>query len=702
MKIPPAPAPRFRLFAPLSALLFWLGALTAHALTLVENGKQEAVLVVPDDNLLVPYYAALEFQHHVKKAGGAVLPIVKESDATAMPGGKVYFGRTRALEKAGLGQADLGKYGYAGQLKDGCLYFFGKDRDMPVPEDVKPEDLLLAKGSTLCWKKPVGTLLAVHDFLDTELGARWIWPGPTGEYVPKRATIAVEQYDARGTPRYISHHMLPNEEGALEQRQWLLRQRFLRLEPDGFITDHSFEDYWKDYHETHPGIFAMRPDGSRGLVPTQPGTLATMCVSNPELVRLKIERWQKTGQKDAEGGSPYWRDGDITKGFINVHENDVDGYCACPACRAMDAPDPRFASHDYWGKGIIKPFLEGGRYLRGSNTNASATEPSLTDRYAKFYLAVQKEAEKIQPGVTVHAHAYLNFREPPKETMLNDRITINFVEVPFQFWRDEDTKKSLAAWDGWRASGVNLFLRPNLTHRGHNFPDLYARPLGQLLSHFAKNGMVGSVWDALIGQWATQGPNFYMIGRMVQHPDKSPDEILDEFYSAFGPAKTQVAAYFGYWEGMANSVPPGEEARIRADIKKRGLGNGEPPMVLSYVFTPDVMAKGRELLEQARTAATGDAEAQDRVRVLELGLRDAELTLQAFDAYKNISRKDEASQRHFAGAVAALEAFREANRGAYVNFGAGWMRQVENGIWGDTLRQIQAKSAAAPAAAISP
>ncbi len=674
---------------------------TGSALTLVDNGKPAAVLVVPDEKLLVPQYAALEFQHHVKKAGGAVLPIVSETEAAALPGGKVYFGKTRALEKAGLGGEDFGKYGFAGRLKDGSLFFYGRDANIPLPDDIAPEELLLSKGSTFCWKKTIATLLAVHDFLDTELGARWILPGPSGEYVPKRATIAVENYDKHGTPRYISHHMLPFEEGALEQRQWLLRQRFLRLEPEGFITDHSFEDYWKDYHETHPDIFAMRPDGSRGLSPTQPGILATMCVSNPELVRLKIERWKNTGEKDAEGKSLNWRDGDITKGFINVHENDVDGYCACPACRAMDAPDPRFATHDYWGKGIIKPFLEGGRYLRGEKTNASETEPSLTDRYAKFYLAVQKEAEKIQPGVTVHAHAYLNFREPPKETKLNDRITINFVEVPFQFWRDEDTKKSLAAWDGWRASGVKLFLRPNLTYRGHNYPDIYVRRLGGLLSHFAQNGMVGSVWDGLLGQWATQGPNFYMIGRMLQHPEMTPDAILNEFYSAFGPAKEQVAAYFNYWDGMVSSVTPEEEARFRQDIKAKSLG-GESPMVLSYVFTPDVMARGRELLDQATVAAAGDEEAKARVHILDLGLRDAELTLAAYDSYKKISRKDEASQKRFAEAVAKLEEFRNAHMGQYVNYGVGWMRQVENGMWGDALRQIQAKMDAKPITKNSP
>ena len=31
---------------------------------------------------------------------------------------------------------------------------------------------------------PVGTLFAVYDVLDNDLGVRWLWPGKSGEFVP--------------------------------------------------------------------------------------------------------------------------------------------------------------------------------------------------------------------------------------------------------------------------------------------------------------------------------------------------------------------------------------------------------------------------------------------------------------------------------------------------------------------------------------
>ena len=664
------------------------------ALTLVKNGTPGAVLVVPDERTLVPYFAAREFQHHVQMAAGAELPIVSETEAAKVPGGKVYFGKTRALGKAGLGGEDFGKYGYAGRLKGGSLYFYGRDTDLPIPSDFAAEEFLEKQGgSNLCWKKSIGTVLAAYEFMESELGARWIWPGPTGEYVPGTGAIAVEKYDRQGAPRYLSYWMLLNQ-NEISQRQWLLRHRFLRLEPDGFITDHSFGEYWSDYHETHPDIFAMRPNGSRGLLPGQPGEFVAMCVSNPELVRLKIERWKKTGQKDENGKPMNVLDGDIIQGFICVQENDVDGYCICPACRAMDASDPRFATHEYWGKGVVRPFGEGGRYLRGGPNDPPMPEPPVTDRYMKFYLAVQKEAEKLRPGVVVHGQAYVNYDDPPKETKLNEHVIVNFAGVPWQFWRKEDTEKTLANWDGWRKAGAGLFLRPNTTFRGHNFPDFYARQLGEVVSHTAKNGMVGGVWCALFGQWAVQGPNFYMIGRISRNPDLTPDQVLGEFYSAFGPAREQVKAYFDFWDRTTNSVTKEQEQQFRDTIKANRLGNcGEMPLLMSYVFTPEVMAQGRQLMEKVKVAAAGDAGVEARVRILDLGLRGAELTLGTFDAYKNVSRKDKASQKQFLAAAVRLEEFRKAHRDDYLNFDGGQIGTEENGIWGDVLRRIKADSA---------
>ncbi len=674
-------------------LLGIASSLNAFSLTLVSDGKPEAVIVVPDGGKFIPYYAARELQHHVKLATGAELPIAEESKAEGLPGGRVYIGATNALKASGLGSEDLGKFGYAGHLRNDSLFFYGRDSDRPMPEDMDPENFLVNNARPLCWETPVGSLLAVYDFLESELGARWIWPGSTGEFVPARKTIASEKYDAAGAPRYLSNHMMPFEEDALEQRQWLLRQRFLRLDPALFINDHAFVTYWDEYKDSHPEIFAMWPGGKRTPVEGQPGYLMAMCVSNPDLARIKVERW-KNGTPSIEDGRDVRSDGDFQKGFINVGENDVAGYCVCEACRKMDAPDPRFANHPYWAKGELKPFNEGGRWLRDGKGSRDAylKLPSLTDRYMKFYLAVQKEAEKYNPGVLIRGQAYANYDEAPKETKLNDRIIISFVKFPGITWTPEDTRETLASWDAWQAAGATLFLRPNITNfRGHNMPDFYARQLGDTLKHIANTRLIGTNWDALLGQWAVQAPNFYMIGRMLQEPDRTSDEILQEFYGAFGPAKNEVAAYFQLCDKASNTLSQADWDAFVNDTSEMSASSKSAMHYLAQSFTPEVMAQARGLLDKALAAAKGDKDAEQKVRILDLGFQESALTMNAFRAFQKIERKDPASQKNFAAAVDALQAFRKAHRGEYVNYGVEIIEQRENQLWGDVLKQIRAK-----------
>ncbi|HRJ72510.1 MAG TPA: DUF4838 domain-containing protein [Terrimicrobiaceae bacterium] len=692
----PSSAPKFpillvRCLAVLALLL--ASCLPGLCLSLVKDGQPDAILVVPDDDVFVPRFAAKEFQHHVKRSTGAELPILTETEAEGRPGARVYFGATKALKAAGLGGEDFGKYGYAGRLRDGSLYFYGRDSDFPVPKDIPEKDWLVQSARPLCWEKPVGTLLATYDFLESQLGARWIWPGPTGEYVDVRKDVTVEAYDKAGKPRYLSNHMMPFEEDALEQRQWLLRQRFLRLDPALFINDHAFVTYWNEYKDSHPEIFAMWPGGKRTPVDGQPGDLMAMCVSNPDLARIKVERW-KNGTPSMDNGQNVRSDGDFQKGFINVGENDVAGYCVCEACRKMDAPDPRFATHPYWAKGELKPFNEGGRWLRDGKGSRDAYSklPSLTDRYMKFYLAVQKEAEKYNPGVLIRGQAYANYDEPPKETKLNDRIVISFVKFPGITWTPEDTRDTLASWDAWQEAGATLFLRPNITNfRGHNMPDFYARQLGDTLKHIANTRLIGTNWDALLGQWAVHAPNFYMIGRMLQEPDRTSDEILQEFYGAFGPAKNEVAAYFQLCDKASNTLSQADWDAFVNDTSEMGASSKSSMHYLAQSFTPEVMAQARELLDKALAAAKGDQDAEQKVRILDLGFQESNLTMNAFRAFQKITRKDPASQKNFVAAVDALQAFRKAHRGEYVNYGLEIIEQRENQLWGDVLKQIRAK-----------
>lgn len=153
-----------------AALVLMLSTATAQAVDIVKGGAPTATIVIPDDAPAVVAHAAEELSRHLEAATRAKLLITKESEIVEAPGQAIYLGQTQALAKAGHESADLKKNAFLRLATPNALYLAGHD-------DAKwesPEDKLLA----------MGTLLAVYDFLDRDLGVRWLWPGEAGTYIP--------------------------------------------------------------------------------------------------------------------------------------------------------------------------------------------------------------------------------------------------------------------------------------------------------------------------------------------------------------------------------------------------------------------------------------------------------------------------------------------------------------------------------------
>jgi len=243
-----------------------------------------------------------------------------------------------------------------------------------------------------------------------------------------------------------------------------------------------------------------------------------------------------------------------------------------------------------------------------------------------------------------------------------------------QFFRDQ--------WNGWSASGARLFLRPNYMLDGHNLPVVFARQLGEDFSFAASHGLMGTDFDSLTGQWAAQGLNLYMLARLHDRPDLDVARVLDEYFSAFGPARSAVDAYFKHFERVSGAVTdgPDNDAGLHWSYFYRGA---------SRIFTPEVMAEGRRLIEQAISAAP-ESPARERVAFLEKGLRHAELTLAAQQACENYRTLGDIAA--YAAALQELDDFRAAVEGDFVA-NMAYLAWAESRTWHRAL----VKSATAPA-----
>lgn len=612
---------------------------------IVKDGQPRTAIVIPDEAFPVVECAAKELQYHAQRSTGAVLAICRESQKPSTFKGLIFLGNCNETRRAGIETQKLPPSGFVIRTAGNDLFLAGHDSDRPI-------------GSH--WNSTLhGTLYAVYEFLEKEMNVRWLWPGKLGEVVPRRVDIEIGAWDQFEEPRFLETHLAVKittnkqkrywsssehyDQYAEDQRVWLLRQR-LNTNTQYTNYGHAFHNaqYWERFHKTHPEFFQLLPDGTRGHIPGLDGHKYTMCVSNPGLHRQIVEDWKDNPRRNPDH-IPY-------SPFVNACENDTGAACTCANCRAWDAPDPRFKNHDYWGDGKLVPNM---RYQMVTDSQGRPG-PSLSDRYARFYLAVLAEAQKVDPDAIVAGYAYSNYGKPPVQTKLSSNILIVFVSWLEFPWTDERTKEMRKSWDGWAATGARMKLRPNTMLSGHNMPIFLARKLGNEISRCAKSGMIATYFDSLTGQWATQGPNLYVLARAHVRPDWPVDKLLDEYYGGFGNAKPAVRNYFEHWEQVSDALTMEQYERYRKEVGGAGWGNWYK--VAPLIFTTRVMAKGRNLLIKAQEEARGDSLAEQRVSFLEKGLKHAELTLAASAAHRKYKQSGDITE--FAAAVRELDNYR--------------------------------------------
>ena len=588
----------FRLGGWLPLLALGLLALTlapaaAASITVVKEGQPAAIIVTADQPTAVAQYAAQELVYHLEKATGAKPAILSESAAPAAAASRIYLGDTRSARAAGINAKQLARETFVLRTGQDALFIAGND----------------TTGDPLDRDTSAGTLFGVYEWLERDLGARWLWPGELGTYVPKTRTVTARPVDETVAPRFFQRNVRAGlaftsehpalgftpkaaEQYAKEQTVFLRRCRMGRSQRMSY--GHAFTDWWEKYGKEHPEWFQL-VDGKRG--PAKPGARYSMCVSNPELHREIVKLWRARGGT-ASGTGP---------SFINAVENDILGLCECENCMAWDGPQP--PDKDKYYAPNFKVY--GSRFV--------------SDRYARFELAVQQLAAKENPNATVIGYVYFNyFQAPTSGVKLNANILLGF--CPSAGWyprMDDEHEWYKRQWKGWRETGANLFARTNYFLDGYSMPFIFAHQFADDFQYAARNGMVATDFDSLTGQWGTQGPNLYLLLRLHARPDTPADILLAEYYSAFGPAASQVKEYFDYWERytMENRPLISKAFEDRVAIRWRTWAKAA-----HRVFPQECFAPAEAILAKAAVAAADDREAAARVAFLQKGLTHAKLS----------------------------------------------------------------------------
>ncbi|MBQ9359368.1 MAG: DUF4838 domain-containing protein, partial [Abditibacteriota bacterium] len=158
----------------LMCLVLVLWSAGAYACLLVDGGRAAAAIVLGADATEPEKNAARELQSYVEKISGARLDIVPEPSKEL---NNVFVGQTELTRK------QIPEFDWDSLKRDGILVRSGK------------------KTLILAGDRPAGTLYAVYDFLEKDLGVRFWAPGD--EYVPSKKYITASADRVYVPPFYL-------------------------------------------------------------------------------------------------------------------------------------------------------------------------------------------------------------------------------------------------------------------------------------------------------------------------------------------------------------------------------------------------------------------------------------------------------------------------------------------------------------------
>jgi len=286
-----------------------LAALPAAALTLAQDGKAMATIVVATDASTAEKTAAAEVAHYLGQIGGATFAVRPEERAPAN-GSRIFVGPTAFAKGKGLTSDKLAS-------EEWIIRTIGND-------------LVIIGG------EPRGTIYGAYHFLEDVLGVHW-W-NPFEESVPERQTVQIGDLNLQGIPtiQYRDIYMLYGHDGG----RFAARNR-LNRDGDARITAQygGCRDYGPPYH-VHTmftyfppkQFFAQHPDWYSLLDGKRVGEGSQLCLTNPELRQAFLAKLlsfidTSWAAAKAEGAPPPL--------VFSVSQNDWLNPCQCANCQAI-------------------------------------------------------------------------------------------------------------------------------------------------------------------------------------------------------------------------------------------------------------------------------------------------------------------------------------------------------------------------------
>jgi hypothetical protein len=246
---------------------------------LVKNGNSNYVIVTNPDATEAATFAVNEFQSYIQEISGVQIPIADPVD------------KDNSNNRIFIKTAEIDKH--------------------QIEMKVQGDDLYILGGSEEALKN------AVYEFLDIQLGCKWL--SPTDEVVPSLKKIGITRslnhtYKPEILTRTVHSRLFYNNHDFAGKHK-VTTESFPYYVPGARVhTFHRFVPE-EEYYEDHPEYFALRGDKR---LPTQ------LCLTNDAVHEIVKDSVRSFFSRHPEST------------VISVSQDDNQQYCQCENCKRID------------------------------------------------------------------------------------------------------------------------------------------------------------------------------------------------------------------------------------------------------------------------------------------------------------------------------------------------------------------------------
>ncbi|OGV53702.1 MAG: hypothetical protein A2017_12410 [Lentisphaerae bacterium GWF2_44_16] len=545
------------------SILACYASFRVNADTLIINKASSVKIVIADKATETAKFAAEELKEALEKSLKCVPQIIPENKFQNTNMDIIFFVGPSQFTKSITDNTEL-KYDQFILKRIGPqIYMIGKDDEAPP--------------LTNRFMARTGTLYAVYRFMNDNLGIRRIWPGESGEIIPAKNELKIQELDIKEAPAFPirnSYYGSGNHYGDKSRKNLVKWGRFNGMGTSKLGTmGHSDSlTMGNKYFDEHPEYYALVKGKRKNL-----SKYGKICHSNPEVAKI-VALW---GVNHDEAGTFKFND------FFPVTANDGSSWCECEECLKLDA-----------GQKGYSDVCVSGRMFTFANRVA---------RYVKELKSPKKVA----------IAAYANYLEPPDNIeKMEDNIIIFIARGISWNAAPSEADKFNELFDKWSKKTTCIALRDYRDNTCpmviYPYPHLAYKYIKYLVSKFKNFQGIDFCGDDTRAT-ALWGPTAYVYAKMLWNPERKLEDILDEFYMTGWPdAHKYIQEYFEFFENRTYDIIKKENKYF---CPYRG---GDAILISRQICSPEAMKHGWELLETAQEAAKTEGE-KERINFLKIG-----------------------------------------------------------------------------------